>query len=737
MFDKLSLSNYKVALREAAEKHLLEMKFKSKSLRDRKAQHELEVFQIELEMQNIELMDSKKAQEFLLRRYTELFEFAPVSYFVLDEHGNIISLNLTAAVLFDTERSQLVSKNLADFISESQNTFVKNILRSVIREKRKASFELSLSIGDKPTWVNVELKPDSADQNCLAAMNDITERKEAEVEKKLVSIVYGSLTEAIVVLDENDVILEINPAFTRLTGYDYDEIIGEHLSILRSDKYHPSLYQDIAKSLEDKGKWSGEIHGVCKDGTEFIEWLAMSSIYDESGEVTHRVATFADIQEKKTTADLVVRQANFDTLTGLPNRQLFHDRLNQYTKKASRDGNKVALLSLDIDKFKDVNDTLGHQLGDELLVEASVRIRNCIRDSDSLARLGGDEFSIIMSDLDELNSVEQVGNRVLKAMSQPFSLGKSFGYVSVSIGVAIYPDDANDQKNLIRNADNAMYEAKREGRNRIRFFTPIMQEKINRKLLLNGELRKAIEKEQLYIAYQPIIDIQTGYIHKAEALLRWEHPELGDISPAEFIPIAEESDQIVELGDWVFYQVANQALDWRLRFQSDFKISVNKSPAQFLKSHNQQNWLDHLKEIGLQPNALVVEITEGLLLDASEQTDAQLLQLSEAGVDISLDDFGTGYSSLSYLKKFHVDFLKIDKTFIHGLSEDSDDMALCQAIIAMAHKLKIKVIAEGVETEEQRELLIESGCDYGQGRLFSNPISVAEFEKVLAKGSLQ
>ena len=724
----------KALLREQAEQRLAKVENAHDDAEKNKLLHELSVHQIELEMQNIELYDARIAQNEALNRYTELFEFAPLAYLVLDVDAKIISINLTGTTLLSSNRSELIGSNLNHFVCAAQRNKLVNTLATVVKTQQKENLELSLSIGSQHIWVNVEVKPDSMPEHCLVAMNDITMNKNAETEMQLAAAVYGSLSEAVMVINANFEIVDVNQSFTVLTGYSNDEIIGQSPTLIQPQNPNKSQQADSLLHMWSnlyQGKWEGELSLCRKNGEEYMAQLSVSSIYSPANVITHRVVTFTDISERKRLDNLILKQANYDLLTGLPNRQLFQDRLNQGIHLASRSHKKLAILSLDIDKFKEVNDSFGHRLGDALLVEASARLSRCIRDTDTVARLGGDEFSIIMGELDDLSTILPVANRILQVMSDPFQLNTSSAHVSASIGVAIFPDDSTVDEELINDADNAMYAAKKQGRNQIHFFTQLLQEEINRKLYLNGQLRDALINNQFAVFYQPIVDLQTGKSHKAEALLRWKHPDLGYISPDEFIPLAEETDQITKIGDWVFYQVAQQALAWRSRYDSEFQISLNKSPAQFSRLYNQEVWLNYLKRIDLDPNALVVEITEGLLMDGSEQINKQLIQLSESGIDISLDDFGTGYSSLAYLKKFDVDYLKIDRAFVKDLEQSSNDMALCEAVIVMAHKLGIKVIAEGIETEVQRDLLHAAGCDFGQGFLFSKAVPADQFEAIL------
>jgi diguanylate cyclase (GGDEF)-like protein len=401
-------------------------------------------------------------------------------------------------------------------------------------------------------------------------------------------------------------------------------------------------------------------------------------------------------------------------------------------------------LLIDIDNFKEVNDSLGHHEGDFLLKEAAKRLLNCLQELgvsahiESVARLGGDEFTIILSKLTDIESIERVAKKILESMAEPFKLNKDLAYVSASIGITMYPDDSESTDTLIKNADQAMYVAKREGRNQFRYFTQSMQEATIKRIRLANDLRSAVEDQQFHILYQPIVDLSTGQIDKAEALIRWQHPLIGLVNPVEFIPIAEDTGVINDIGNWLFQEVVKQVLLWRTSLNPNFQISINVSPVQFdhkksTESNALVNWVNHLQQMGLPGNSITVEITEGLLLDSHSAVHTQLSLFRKSGIHISLDDFGTGYSSLSYLKKFDIDYIKIDRAFVQNLNINSSDLALCEAIIVMAHKLGLKVIAEGIETQQQLNLLEAAGCDFGQGYFFSKPITAQHLKKIISK----
>lgn len=440
------------------------------------------------------------------------------------------------------------------------------------------------------------------------------------------------------------------------------------------------------------------------------------------------------LETLKRSKALLWRKANFDALTELPNRELFHDRLEQEIKKSVRSGLPIALLLIDLDQFKEVNDTLGHEMGDLLLQQAANRIVNCVRATDTVARLGGDEFTVVLPQLHDVLIARQLAQKIINKLAEPFYLRDEVIHISASIGITLYPADATEIVNLMRNADQAMYAAKNEGRNRFSYFTRSLQEAAQKRLHLTNDLRGALANHQFKLFFQPIVSLATDRIHKAEALLRWQHPTRGMVSPADFIPLAEETRLIVEIGAFVRKESLAWCKRWNNLNPEGFQISVNKSPAEFTDENDSANveiFVDKLNKMGLCGENFVFEITEGLLLNADVRIHEKLMELRDAGIQVSIDDFGTGYSSLSYLKKFDIDYLKIDQSFVRNLESDSNDVALCEAIIVMAHKLGLKVIAEGVETEQQRDLLSRAGCDYAQGYLYAKPMPPEAFEQWL------
>jgi diguanylate cyclase (GGDEF)-like protein/PAS domain S-box-containing protein len=521
----------------------------------------------------------------------------------------------------------------------------------------------------------------------------------------------------------------------KIYGYSENEIIPSanagraliHPDDMRSQVDDVNVYLDGETNI-----YVSEFRMRCKDGS--WKWtLSRGMVVSKSkeGKPLRMIGTHTDITARKQSEAEVVRLAHYDLTTNLPNRMLFLDRFKQAIIKAHRTNQTVTLMFLDLDRFKEVNDTLGHDIGDLLLKETAQRLESCVREVDTVARLGGDEFTLILNNVDNQGSIERIAQEILDKLAKPFQLGNELIYITTSIGISIYPENGNDVEVLLKNADQAMYAAKQDGRNRYHYFTPSMQEAALMRMHLISDLRIALNANQFRVFYQPIVELATGSIYKAEALIRWQHPTRGLVSPAEFIPAAEETGLIIEIGDWVFAEAANQVAKWRLH-HPNFQISVNKSPVQFKNSSkNHTDWIALLISLGLTGQSITVEITEGLLLDARDSVINQLNTLRAAGIQVAIDDFGTGYSSLAYLRKFDIDYVKIDQSFTANISAGSSDMVLCEAIIVMAHKLGMKVIAEGIETKEQLDLLLIAGCDYGQGYWFSKPIPADEFESLI------
>ncbi len=525
-----------------------------------------------------------------------------------------------------------------------------------------------------------------------------------------------------------------NPVLPQMLGYSYEEFADMPFAQVIAPEYLEIWNQRYKMRISGEGEpiKNYQVRFLLKGGKESLWMDLRASAVDFRGQRSV-LGILRDISKQKEAEEIIWQQANFDGLTGLPNRRMFRDRLEQEIKKSERTGSMLAVMFLDLDHFKEVNDTLGHDQGDALLIEAASRLRGCVRDIDTVARLGGDEFVILLNQMDDSTALDKVAKNILAHLVKPFILGSDPVYISVSIGITLYPIDATEFDELLKNADQAMYAAKDEGRNRYSYFTASMQTAAKARMRLANDLRHACENNEFKLVYQPIVEIATGQIRKAEALIRWHHPTLGLINPGQFIAIAEDTGVIFEIGDWVFQQAMLQVIKWRKKLHPDFQISINKSPVQF-KSED-SDWLELMVKMNLPAQSVAIEITEGLLLDAATHVTERLQAFRKAGVQIAIDDFGTGYSSLSYLKKYDIDYIKIDQSFVRNITPGSSDMGLCEAIILMAHKLGMKVVAEGVETQAQFMLLEEAGCDYAQGYLFSKPISDKEFERIVLEPS--
>ena len=603
------------------------------------------------------------------------------------------------------------------------------------REKKKL-IEKAINNGTE-YWVETLKSPVVDDFGkvigTVGLARDVTQERESQEQLQLTASIYEFSSEGMIVTDAEYKIIAVNAAFTQLTGFSAAEVIGKNPNILSSKTHDTTFFQAIWTSIKSNGCWQGEICDRKKNGELHTKRLTINTIPNSRGEPYRYIGLFSDITELKKNEALIWHQANYDFLTKLPNRRLFQDRLDQEIIRANRLATSIAVLFIDLDQFKEVNDTLGHHAGDVLLVEVAKRIEGCLRTSDTVSRFGGDEFMVILTDMKNNSDIECIAQKILLSLAKPITVDHELFFITGSIGITTYPNDAETSEELVRNADQAMYASKNAGRNRFSYFTSSMQEKALARLKLTSELRSAVENNELHLFYQPIVELATGKICKAEALVRWFHPTRGIVSPADFIPLAESTGLIVEMGDWIFKEAAQFAKHLSLTTNQPFQISVNKSPIQFHQRLKNDDWMVYLTEIDLPAKQIVVEITEGLLLELDSSIKNRLLEYRDAGIEVAIDDFGTGYSSLAYLNKFDIDYLKIDQSFTKNIQLGSSDLAISEAIIVMAHKLGLKIIAEGVETEVQRDLLAAAGCDYLQGYFYSRPIPANDFELLLSK----
>ncbi|MEW6766000.1 MAG: PAS domain S-box protein [Pseudomonadota bacterium] len=609
-------------------------------------------------------------------------------------------------------------------------------LRHVLDSGRPGKYELSWTRPDGKT-AHMELRniPECDSEGrvtgVLSIARDFSTQREMEEELRMAASVFEAAREGIAITDPSGCILDVNPAFTRISGYTRDEVLGKRPSLLSSGQHDKAFYQSMWSTLRAVGAWTGEVINRRKSGELYTEHLDIVAVHGETGAVKHYIGIFSDITLLKQHEQHLRHIAHHDTLTGLPNRMLLLDRMTQAIAHARRNGHMLAILFIDLDGFKPINDNHGHAMGDRVLVEIAGRMLETIRAGDTVARLGGDEFVVLLGGLTDTRESEFAASRLLEAINKPIALEGQRLNLSASIGISMFPSDDNVPEILLRYADQAMYFAKAAGRNQYLFHESDAREKTRADSQLVHDLRRALERNEISVHYQPIVDLASGQVVKAEALARWTHPERGPISPAIFIPIAESAGLIHSIGDRVFTQAARLAREWNKkvgpREGGPLRISINRSPRQFFSRDGAYGWVHHLIDQGISGEMLALEITEGLLLDDRPDVLKQLNQLRAMGMSISLDDFGTGYSALSYLKKFAIDVLKIDRSFIRDIAHDPSDRAIVESIILMAKRLGIKLIAEGVETREQVELLAAVGCDMVQGYYFARPMPEDEF----------
>lgn len=543
--------------------------------------------------------------------------------------------------------------------------------------------------------------------------------------------VIESSLEGIMVTDLQSNIIAVNPAFTRLTGYSAQEIIGKTPAVLSSGRHDKEFYQAMWQQIYDKGHWQGEVWNRRKNGEIYPELLTITAISNQEGVQTHYAALFSDITELKDNEQRIRQLAYYDALTGLPNRRLLEDRLNVAVSNAQRNNKQLALLFIDLDRFKRINDSLGHDIGDQLLSSIAERLKSAVRPHDTIARMGGDEFVALITDLSTPTTAVQIARRMLELLQTPVHIQEHDLVVTTSIGISVFPSDGTDSASLLRNADAAMYRAKGSGRNAIQLYTAAMNARSLENLALENALHHALEKGEFELYFQPVIESVSGKIFSAEALLRWNHAEFGLISPADFLTIAEETNLIVKISDWVIEHACTQLAQWNQSYPQ-LRVSINMATRHFYQAHFYQFMQKSIQQAGTNPANITLELTENMLMDDEKKTNERLNSVRELGLSIALDDFGTGFSSLTHLRNYPLDELKIDREFVRNIHDlSARDSAITSSLISLAHKLNLRVVAEGVETLEQAQCLRELGCEYLQGFYFSPPVPASEFEQLL------
>lgn len=641
-------------------------------------------------------------------------------------HRRIISVNRRCEELFGYDAGQMTGNSTAIFFSSSydfeeagerQNTALAaggDFSEECQYQRRDGSLFWALVSG-------CALDPLRPNEGSIWVYADITARKEAEEKLRLSATVLEYIADGVMVVDMAGIIVTVNPAFTQITGYSEAEALGRHASLTRSARHDAAFYAAMWDELAASGFWRGEIWNQRQNGEVYLEWLTISAVRDTRAATTHYVGVFSDITLIKQSQEKLDHMAHHDPLTALPNRLLFHDRLQHALLRAGRDQEQLAILFIDLDRFKNVNDTLGHHVGDELLQKVAGQLAARLREGDTLARLGGDEFIVLLERVDGEFGATQVAEKLMTMFDQPFTVAGHELFVTCSVGISLYPDDALDLNMLIRNADVAMYQAKARGRNGYRFYAPSMTGEGVERLRLETYLRRSLEKNEMFLNYQPQVEIDTGRLVGVEALVRWNHPELGLVPPARFIPLAEDSGFINQLGKWVLDEACRQMMRWQAQGLRVPKMAVNLSVKQFERGSIAGMVADILAETGLEPQRLQLEVTESVIMNTGDALGF-INDLHAIGVGLAIDDFGTGYSSLAYLKQLPVQTLKIDRSFIKDISTDVNDEAIAIAIIQLGKSMHLSVIAEGVETQEQAAFLLRHGCKLAQGYLYSRPV---------------
>jgi len=675
------------------------------------------------------------------RRYRSIIDTSSEGFWAGDEKGVTVGVNQALCSMLGYHPDEIIGRHATLFATQEGSREIQNQLDEASQTQHR-TYETTLQTKDgRPLFVRINATtltaPGPEDPRSFAFITDLTELRAKEQELQLAARVFEYSLEGIMISDADQRIVVVNNAFTDITGYTAQEAIGQTSALLHSGHHDESFYQAMNQQLLEQGSWQGEIWHRRKSGEIYPEWLVVTVVRDDSGAITHYVGMFTDITARKESEIRLNYLANHDTLTRLPNRTFFLDRLDHAIAHARRHGHWLAVMFLDLDRFKVINDTLGHALGDMLLLEAGQRLRRIIREEDTVARLGGDEFVILVEEVIDTQATAAVAAKVLNIFADRFLVEGQEVFASTSIGISLYPDDGQDGQTLLRKADAAMYQAKEAGRNTYHFYSPDRHGTAYDRLTLENALRKALRGGELSLVYQPQVSGLDATLVGIEALARWNHPERGPIPPAHFIPMAEEAGLIIPIGRWVLHTACAQIRAWLDEGLDCPKVSVNLSARQFRDQGLKTIIAEALDAFEIPAHYLDLEITEGTLMQQAESTQHMLETLKGMGLTLSVDDFGTGYSSLSYLKRFPLDILKIDQSFVRDVDHDPEDSAIVTAIVAMAHSLKLTVVAEGVETAEQAAFLCSLGCDAMQGNHFHPPLSDLEITSLLrARGGL-
>ncbi len=655
--------------------------------------------------------------------------------------GMIVSWNRAAEVTFGYLATEVVGKSMQMLIPQDRDGEEAGILLRILQGEKVNQFETVRCRKDgRLITISATIAPVYDDARRIVGIckiaRDITERRKSEEQLRIAEAIFAT-HEAIVITDADANIIRVNQAFVDITGYSSDEAMGKNPRILKSGHHDQYFYASMWEQLLSTGSWMGEIWDRRKTGEVYPKWLSISVVRDIAGNITHFVSSFTDISARKASEERVRHLAYHDPLTGLANRSSLQEKLMQALVLALRNKRTLALMLLDLDHFKIINDTLGHPTGDQLLVQVAQRLNAAVRNSDLVARLGGDEFIIMLPEIDTSADVAHVAEKIRKSISEPYLINGQELRTSPSIGICLYPDDATEAQDLIKKADVAMYHAKANGRGNYQFFNEGLQQAALKRVRVESELRVGLEKQQFTLHYQPQLDLRTGQLVGVEALVRWQHPVHGLVPPMDFIPIAEETGLIIPLGDWVLQEACRQLAQWRDSGISHIRMSVNLAASQFSDRGLPARIQEVMAAHDLPAGSIDLEVTESMTMKSPSATVEMMKVLTGHGQSLSIDDFGTGYSSLAYLKLFPISTLKIDRSFVKDIETDENDASICDITVLLAHKLGMKVVAEGVETEAQLKYLLSIGCEKIQGYLISRPLPAEQMEHFIRNYTTQ
>lgn len=676
-------------------------------------------------------------------KFSGIIQLASNGILSIDGSHRIILFNNAAEQIFGFQAHEVLGQPLemllpeyacachADHILE----FDRSQESARIKERGKAITGRRKNGEEFPMEVSISRLDLEEGRVYTAVFTDISERIRVEERLQQAAVVFNSTAEGVMVTNSRHEIVAVNAAFTEITGYGEEEVLGRNPSLLQSGRHDDMFYEGIWRSISETGQWQGEMWDRRKNGDVYPELLTINTVRNDRGEVTHHVGVFTDISSIKQSEAELEYLAHHDPLTRLPNRLLLNAHLGHALKRAQRDRKLVAVFFLDLDRFKNINDSMGHAQGDRLLMAVASCLTESFRKEDTISRLGGDEFVIVAEDIKTAREAAWMAGNILKLFSRPFVLDSREMFINASIGISLYPDDGEDVDTLIKNADAAMYRAKEQGRNNYQFYTQELTEAAFDRVSLETSLRHALERREFVLYYQPQFSLQSGELVGVEALIRWQHPDQGLILPGKFIALAEETGLIVPIGAWVLYAACTQGRAWMDAGYAPVRMAVNLSARQFHKQDLAKTLAITLEETRMPAQYLELELTESIVMQDAEATINTMRQLSDMGVELSIDDFGTGYSSLSYMKRFPINKLKIDQSFVKDLCEDPQDAEIILSIIALGHSMNLRVIAEGVETEQQLHYLRQQRCDEVQGYLCGVPVPAAEFVQFLRKES--